>query len=106
MKEARAFLARNHEQLAAMPVWLFSSGPLSDPPVPDSAPAEAGEAAQLIGADHRVFAGALDRSQLSFPERAIARAVHAPEGDYRDWDAIPDWAASIAAALHDLVQPA
>jgi hypothetical protein len=29
----------------------------------------------------------------------MVRAVRAPEGDYRDWDAIAEWAARIADGL-------
>jgi hypothetical protein len=29
----------------------------------------------------------------------IVKAVKAPEGDFRDWDAIAEWADEIAAAL-------
>jgi menaquinone-dependent protoporphyrinogen oxidase len=38
---------------------------------------------------------------LSFAERMMVKAVRAPEGDFRDWQAIEAWAASIA---RDLVQ--
>ena len=48
---------------------------------------------------HRVFAGKLDKSQLGFRERAMVRAVHAPEGDFRDWAAVDAFAAEIADAL-------
>ena len=50
-------------------------------------------------ADHRVFAGKLVRKQLSFPERAIVSALRVPEGDFRDWTEIRQWAAQIADAL-------
>jgi menaquinone-dependent protoporphyrinogen oxidase len=36
---------------------------------------------------------------LSFAEKAIVVAVRAPEGDFRDWDEIGDWANSIADSL-------
>jgi len=49
--------------------------------------------------DHRIFAGRTDRSQLGFAERAIMLAVRAPEGDFRDWEAIERWADGIADAL-------
>ena len=48
---------------------------------------------------HAVFAGKLVRSQLRFGDRAIAAALRAPDGDFRDWDAIRAWAASIAEGL-------
>jgi menaquinone-dependent protoporphyrinogen oxidase len=49
--------------------------------------------------DHRVFAGRLVRRQLSFPERAIVSARRVPEGDFRDWPEIRQWADEIADAL-------
>ena len=49
--------------------------------------------------DHRVFHGALDPSGLGFAERMIAKAVKAPVGDFRNWDAIHAWAEQIAEEL-------
>lgn len=49
--------------------------------------------------DHRIFAGKLARKQLRFPERAMASAIRAPDGDFRNWAEIREWAASIADAL-------
>jgi menaquinone-dependent protoporphyrinogen oxidase len=46
-----------------------------------------------------LFAGKLVKKQLSFPERAMALALRAQEGDFRDWDEIKGWAARIADAL-------
>jgi menaquinone-dependent protoporphyrinogen oxidase len=45
-----------------------------------------------------VFAGKLDKSRLSFPEKALVVAFRATEGDFRDWDEIAGWAAEIANA--------
>ena len=49
--------------------------------------------------EHRLFTGRLDRSGLGLGERAVVRVVGAAEGDYRDWDDVRQWAASIADAL-------
>jgi len=49
--------------------------------------------------EHRIFAGKLVRKQLSFPERAIVSALRVPEGDFRDWTEIRQWAAGIADAM-------
>lgn len=38
------------------------------------------------------FAGALDYSNLSSPNKKILKFKGAPEGDFRDWDAIRAWA--------------
>ena len=49
--------------------------------------------------EHQVFAGKLVRKQLSFPERAIVSALRVPEGDFRDWTEIRQWAAQIADSM-------
>jgi menaquinone-dependent protoporphyrinogen oxidase len=48
---------------------------------------------------HRLFSGRLDGADLGLGERLIARIVHAPSGDFRDWDAIRTWAREIGSAL-------
>lgn len=87
-------------------VWLFSSGPIGDPPKPDEDPVDVAEIMRSTQARaHELFAGKLDKSQLGFGERAIVAALRAPEGDFRDWKAIEEFADQIADAL-DREQPA
>jgi menaquinone-dependent protoporphyrinogen oxidase len=82
------------------PVWLFSSGPIGDPPKPDEQPVDIGAVVVATHArEHRLFSGALSRDRLGFPERAMAAALRAPYGDFRDWDAIDAWSHDIANAL-------
>jgi menaquinone-dependent protoporphyrinogen oxidase len=86
----------DRDALAARPVWLFSSGPIGDPPKPEEDPVDVAEILEATKArGHRVFSGKLVRKQLSFPDRAIAAALRVPEGDFRDWDEIRTWAAEI-----------
>jgi menaquinone-dependent protoporphyrinogen oxidase len=101
LKEATEWVHRNQAVLAQRPVWLFSSGPLgSEVQDAEQQPKEMAEFQQTIRPrDQRIFFGALDRHSLSFPERMVVKAVKAPEGDFRDWKAIEDWAASIARDL-------
>jgi menaquinone-dependent protoporphyrinogen oxidase len=101
MKEAVEFVHRSAEALAERPVWLFSSGPLgTDVEDEEEQPRQLGEMRGIIGPiDHHTFFGALDRNALGFAERMIVKAVKAPDGDFRDWDAIRDWADSIAREL-------
>jgi hypothetical protein len=67
---------------------------------PEGDPGDIAELTSLRGAvGHRVFAGRLRRGGLGLVERAAIKAVHAPEGDYRDWDAIDAFADEIAAHL-------
>jgi menaquinone-dependent protoporphyrinogen oxidase len=100
--ESARELARDYaDALAERPVWLFSSGPIGDPPKPEEDPVDVAPILESTGArGHRVFAGKLDRRTLGFAERAIMLALRAPEGDFRDWEAIRAWAREIAAALH------
>lgn len=112
-KEAAAFASAHRDDLAARPVWLFSSGPLPGAVVPekvaegqtdDATPKEVpGTMAALGAREHRVFDGRLDPARLGARDRMI-RALPAgrgllPEVDGRDWDAIEEWARGIAREL-------
>lgn len=102
MKDAVEFVRRNRAALAQRQVWLFSSGPLGVE-VHDSEeqPKEIAEFQAAIGVrGHRIFFGALDPHALSFPERMVIKAVRAPDGDFRDWEAVAAWAAEIAHAAN------
>jgi menaquinone-dependent protoporphyrinogen oxidase len=73
LKPASELVDRSGDALAARPVWLFSSGPIGDPPKPEEDPVDVAEILQATKArEHRVFAGTLVRKQLNFPDRAIA----------------------------------
>lgn len=115
LSEARKVVRRNTTTLAAKPVWLFSSGPL------DVATTEAAKRKQLAEATpkqvaelvkeikprgHRVFSGSLDVARLKGPDRMVrvfpgGKAL-LPNGDFRDWSDIKDWATEIALELDEL----
>jgi menaquinone-dependent protoporphyrinogen oxidase len=100
LKPARELVGRSGSALTARPVWLFSSGPVGDPPKPEEDPVDVADILEATEArDHRLFAGKLMKKQLSFPDRAITAALRVPEGDFRDWAEIKDWASGIADAL-------
>jgi menaquinone-dependent protoporphyrinogen oxidase len=100
LKPARELVERHAGALAGRPVWLFSSGPVGDPPKPEEDPVDVADLLAATDArEHRIFAGKLVRKQLSFPERAIVSALRVPEGDFRDWTEIRRWAAGIADAM-------
>jgi menaquinone-dependent protoporphyrinogen oxidase len=42
---------------------------------------------------------------LGFAEKAIVLALRAPEGDFREWDAVRDWAKDIGVALQASASP-
>jgi menaquinone-dependent protoporphyrinogen oxidase len=104
LDEARQYAALHADALRTRPVWLFSSGPIGEPPFPPDEPHDAAPIAALTGArEHRVFPGRLDEARLSFGERAMVTAMRAPLGDFRDWNAVDAWAARIAAAVVERV---
>jgi len=100
-KEAVEFVDAHAEELARLPVWLFSSGPLGEQVADDEEqPKQLAEIRERISPrGHKVFFGALDAGKLSFGERMIVKAVKAPEGDFRNWDEIAGWANGIARVL-------
>lgn len=101
IKSARALAERLADEPEGRPLWMSTLGPLGDPPEPEDAKPD--EEIERIAAErargHRLFTGRLDREQLNRRERLAARAVEAPEGDLRDWDAIEACADEIAAEL-------
>lgn len=100
MDAATNFIDRHEDALRARPVWLFSSGPMGDPPIPAEEPEDVADLAARVGArDRRVFGGEVDRGVLGLGENVILTAVRAPEGDYRPWPQIRAWAETIAAEL-------
>jgi len=85
---------------SGLATWLFSSGPVGDPPKPEEDPVDVADIYESTSAlEHQVFAGKIDKSLLGFAEKAIMVAVRAPEGDFRNWDEITAWATGIAEHL-------
>ena len=100
IEPGRRFVRDHAAALASRPIWLFSSGPIGNPPKPAGDPLEIGELMATLNArDHRVFPGKLEKEGLGLAERAIVAAVRAEEGDFRPWAEIDAWAAGIAAEL-------
>ena len=88
-------LAEEHAlELKDRPVWLFSSGPIGGKPAegPDLP-------VGLTFSSHHVFGGKIDRTKLSLGERAVAKLVRAPDGDFRDWAEVDDCADAIASGV-------
>lgn len=96
------FIDQHVERLKQLPVWLFSSGPIGVDPFPKEDPPATAELVEKAGArEYRRFAGKLDRRRLGFGERLVSRVVRAPEGDFRQWQEIREWAREIAAELNE-----
>jgi menaquinone-dependent protoporphyrinogen oxidase len=100
LEPIRRLIAREADELALKPVWLFSSGPIGDPPKPEVEPADMTAARECLHPiDTAIFAGRLDRHDLGFAEKAIVAVVHAPDGDFREWSSVSEWASKIARTL-------
>lgn len=98
---ARAMVDRCGPGLRDRPVWLFSSGPVGNPPAPEGDPEEAAAIMTRLGArGHRTFPGRLDSGDLGLAERAAVALLQAEQGDFRVWADVTDWAGAIAAELH------
>jgi Flavodoxin len=108
VESVKAFVRRFGDELAAHPVWLFSSGPVGNKgsrwftsiekgSIESEDAAEILEATQARG--HQVFAGRLAVDELPFAQRVGLMAFRSLEGDFRDWGQIKEWASGIADAL-------
>ncbi len=104
-KEAAKLLKTQEAQLAQRPVWLFSSGPMGEGDVQELMkgwrfPTKLQPIADRIHPrDIVVFHGVVDPQEMGFFERWIIKNVKSPVGDFRDWNAIAEWASTIASAL-------
>jgi menaquinone-dependent protoporphyrinogen oxidase len=100
LHDATDLVERLGADLRERPVWLFSSGPIGDPPKPETDPVDVASVVNDTNArEHRVFAGLLERSRLGFGERAVMMALRAPEGDFRPRPEIEAWAHALAGAF-------
>lgn len=131
LDEPIEFIRHNVATLAARPLWLFSSGPLSgstaehdgaDPLADALGPAEgpgsggrrkiAELAAKTHPREHRVFLGAYDPNDppQTLSERLVrmmpASKGILPAGDFRDWEDVEAWAREIAASVVAEMVPA
>lgn len=104
MGEARHAVKKLSDELRERPVWLFSSGPTGDDDTEQTKDAFDGtDLVEKTGArGHTIFSGALDEAKLGFLERKMIHAVHAPTGDFRDWDAVDAFTVDVAQQLVDL----
>jgi menaquinone-dependent protoporphyrinogen oxidase len=103
LDEAVTFVADREASLSAVPVWLFSSGPLCvEGTAPVDVPSPVRDLMRTIGAkEHRSFSGKLDKDHLRLAERLVTSVVQAPVGDFRDWATIRRWARAIGRVRVD-----
>jgi menaquinone-dependent protoporphyrinogen oxidase len=109
-RDARAFAHRFAGQLAARPVWLFSSGPLDrsaeEGEVPPSPQAETALHA-LQGRGHVTFGGRLSpdaHGWMGFVARRMAGEGHG--GDFRNPERVRAWTRRIAVEIRAARTPA
>ena len=107
-KDAVKLLKANQQVLAEKPTWLFSSGPTGegDPlELLDGWRFPSGQqeiADRIQPRDIALFHGALDPDKLTFFEKWVLKNVKSPVGDFRNWQAISNWAKSIAKVLQNI----
>ncbi|MDO5710187.1 MAG: flavodoxin domain-containing protein [Micrococcales bacterium] len=102
MESARNFVQRFRETLREIPLWTFSCGLAGVPKGNVQDPRRVGPVLLSINPiDHEVFKGRLDLGVLSLRERTVARLGNAPEGDYREFDKVREWAKEIGRELKE-----
>ncbi|HEX5015274.1 MAG TPA: flavodoxin domain-containing protein [Candidatus Limnocylindrales bacterium] len=100
LKPAKEFAERHESALRELPFFVFSSGPVGDPPKDSDEPAEIDAIdAATHPIDHQIFGGRLTPSELGPFEKLVIKVVKAPMLDDRPWDEISDWAKEIANYL-------
>jgi len=113
LPEAADFLSRHQDELAKLPVWLFSACSSSDrssafePNGRAMMIARAGHECSAVAdarksihfRDHRHFSGAFERGSWSLLGDLFLKVCGGSAADHRDWRDINEWAAGIARKL-------
>jgi len=101
-RDAHRFISRSRDALGAMPLYLWSSGPLDWALASRDLP-PAANVLEIMGEvpfrAHHTFGGRLDPTAPDVDEQILR--TH-PIGDFRDWGAIRAYALAIA---RDLTKP-
>jgi menaquinone-dependent protoporphyrinogen oxidase len=99
---AHEFLVAHERELAAIPTWLFASGPLDQVPPGTQAdlPNDLVDVIGRIGPrDVALFVGSLQPHHVASGLRLLSKLARTNVGDHRDWVAIERWANGIRDAL-------
>lgn len=101
---AKKWLEDNAGALKGMPVAFFTCGltTASEPEKEDVVRAITDPLIESTGVtpvDVGVFAGWNEPKEFSFIERTILKVMKAPQGDFRDFEAIAAWTDSVAPKL-------
>lgn len=99
--EVLEFSQRHRDALRSVPLALFSVGAQLHEDTPENrARAESFVTplrALVRPLSFATLAGAVDPERVPLPARLIAKRL--PRGDWRDWDAIRDWASTLPRIL-------
>lgn len=94
MASGAEFLAKHREQLGSKDVFIFVSG--GSPHLDGKLQASL---EQYTSHDVQYFRGSVDSTKLNVAEKAILKLVKSPlDADWRDWEAIDQWAETIATS--------
>lgn len=102
LPEAVDFVGRHPQALCRVPVALFVVGLLGDhTDGTRQAKLLAVESERILlgPVDIAVFNGRMDYGRLSAIQRLQIQTKGLPEGDFRDWETIRDWAADLREVL-------
>lgn len=101
--EVTKFARRNEQTLRQMPVAVFSVGLEMQEDRPDSREKAAQYLKPITDLLNPVsvglFGGVVDKTKASFPMNLVLGMM--PQGDWRDWDAIHEWARALPGALFE-----
>ena len=105
LREAVAFVKQNKSELEKLPLVYF----VVCATMHEDTPKHHDEVlaylkpvrAMLEPLEIGLFAGKLDAEKLPFFERLLIKAMHKEQGDWRDWEAIHDW----AGRIYDRLEP-
>lgn len=104
--DARRFLRQHGDELASMPFWIFSSGPVGEAGDDEedwAEPAKTVARAEGLGVrGHVVFGGAMPAEPQGFVEKAMVRNTPEELRDRRDWEEIAAWADGVARELSNV----
>lgn len=115
LKEARAWLERNSDTLASLPLALFTLGPMSADDDPDEAAGQLDRALEKLPQLHPIastmFVGAFDPGKLRGCDKVLTALPASPlhgvgARDDRDWETIAAWADGLADKLKSPVPEA
>jgi menaquinone-dependent protoporphyrinogen IX oxidase len=98
-RDASRFVRRHQDDLRAVPVWFFSSGPLDDSadhkPIPPTKQVQA-LMDRVDARGHATFGGRLTADAQGFPASAMARKR---PGDWRSPEHVATWAHGVAESI-------